>query len=45
MDFAETEMIPKEKKILNEEEKEKMQKMIEELDDNEDVNNYYTNAE
>jgi len=44
-DFAAVEMIPKEKKVLNEEEKEKIQKMIDELEENEDVNNYYTNAE
>ena len=41
---AEIEYIAKEEKKLNEEEKEKVEKFIEELENNEDVSDYYTNA-
>ena len=45
VEHAEIEQVPKEKKILFPDQKDKMQKMFDELDENEDVNNYYTNAE
>ncbi len=45
IDYAEIEQMPKEKKSVPGDQKDKLQKMFDELDDNEDVNNYYTNAE
>ena len=45
IEYAETEQIAKDKKIVSEEQKEKLQKLFDELDENEDVSNYYTNAE
>lgn len=45
VDYAEIEQVAKEKKTLSGEEAEKLQKLFAELDDNEDVGNYYTNAE
>src|SRR3989344_7321992 len=44
-EYAEVEFVAKEKKAVAENQKEKIQKFSEELDDSEDVNNYYTNAE
>ncbi len=45
-DYAELEYIPKEtKKIEDEKVKEKLQKLFEALDDNDDVNNFYTNVD
>ncbi len=44
-DYSELEYIPKEsKKIENEKTKEKLQKLFDALDDNDDVNNFYTNC-
>jgi len=45
IEYAEIEQVAKEKKSLNPEEKEKLEKLFTELEDNEDVSNYYTNAE
>ncbi|MFA6255225.1 MAG: YebC/PmpR family DNA-binding transcriptional regulator [Patescibacteria group bacterium] len=45
VEYAEIEQVAKEKKQLSPEEKEKLEKLYAELEDNEDVNNYYTNAE
>lgn len=42
---AEIEYVAKEKANLNEEEKIQIEKFIDELDENEDVSNYYTNAD
>jgi len=43
-DYAETEFVPKEKmEISNPAQKEKIEELFNELDDNEEVNNYYTN--
>ena len=44
VESAKIEHVAKEKQALTDEEKEKVEKFIEELDDNEDVNDYYTNA-
>lgn len=41
---AKIEYVAKEEQALTDEEKEKVEKFIEELDENEDVNDYYTNA-
>ena len=43
--YAEVEQIAKDKKVVSKEQKEKIERLFAELDDNEDVNNYYTNAE
>lgn len=45
VEYAETEQIAKEKKEVTEEQKIKLEKIFAEFDDNEDVNDYYTNAE
>lgn len=45
IEYAEIEQIAKEKKIISEEKKDKIQKLFDELDDDGDVNNFYTNAE
>jgi YebC/PmpR family DNA-binding regulatory protein len=42
---AEVQQIAKEKKAVSSEIKEKLEKFFEDLEDDEDVNNYYTNAE
>lgn len=44
IEYAEIEQIPKEKKEVSEKTKEKLEKIFNELDDNEDVNDFYTNA-
>lgn len=44
VEFAEVEHVGKEKKELSAEGSEKLQKMFDELEDNDDVSNYYTNA-
>jgi YebC/PmpR family DNA-binding regulatory protein len=45
-DYSELEYIPKEsKKIEDKKGQEKLQKLFEALDDNDDVNNFYTNAD
>jgi YebC/PmpR family DNA-binding regulatory protein len=41
---ADIEYVAKEKMTINEEDKEKVEKFIEELEDNEDVSDYYTNV-
>ncbi|MDX9893623.1 MAG: YebC/PmpR family DNA-binding transcriptional regulator [Patescibacteria group bacterium] len=45
IEYAENELVAKDQKTLNPEQQEKIQKLFEELEDNEDVNNYYTNAQ
>lgn len=45
VDYAEIEQVPKDKKIIGDKTKEKLEKVFAELDDNEDVNNFYTNAD
>ncbi|MFA5022293.1 MAG: YebC/PmpR family DNA-binding transcriptional regulator [Patescibacteria group bacterium] len=45
IEYAEIEQVAKDKKQLNPSEKETMEKLITELETNEDVNNYYTNAD
>lgn len=45
IEYAEIEQVAKEKKVVAEDKKDKIQKLFNELDENEDVNNYYTNAE
>ncbi|MBT4277240.1 YebC/PmpR family DNA-binding transcriptional regulator [Candidatus Falkowbacteria bacterium] len=46
VNYAELEYVPKEEKeITDNKEKEKFQKLFEALDDNDDVNNFYTNAD
>ncbi|NUM25923.1 MAG: YebC/PmpR family DNA-binding transcriptional regulator [Candidatus Buchananbacteria bacterium] len=45
IDYAETEQVAKDKKAVSEEQKEKIQKLFDDLDNDEDVSNYYTNAE
>ena len=45
IEYAEIEQVAKEKKQLDDNQKEKIEKLFAELDDNEDANNYYTNAE
>ena len=45
VDYAEVEQVAKEKKALNDEEAQNLQKLFGELDNDEDVSNYYTNAE
>jgi YebC/PmpR family DNA-binding regulatory protein len=45
IDQAEIEYIPKEKKHLEEEDAQKLERLMAELDDNEDVNNIYVTAE
>ncbi len=45
VDYAENDMVPKEKKKISQEVLEKIEKMENELDNNDDVSNYYTNAE
>jgi transcriptional/translational regulatory protein YebC/TACO1 len=42
---SDIEYIPKDEIKLNEEEKDKINKFIEELEDNEDVSDYYTNTD
>ena len=44
IEYAEVEQIAKDKKKVSAEEAEKIQKLFDELDEDEDVNNYYTNA-
>lgn len=44
-DYAEIEQVPKEKKSVSEATKERLEKLFTELEDDEDVNNYYTNAD
>ena len=43
LERAEIDYVPKEKITLNDEDLQKIEKFIEELEDNEDVNDYYTN--
>jgi len=45
IEYAEVEQVAKEKKEFNGTEAEKVQKLFDELDEDEDVNNYYSNAE
>lgn len=45
INYAEVEQIPKETKTLNSEQKEKVIKIFNELDDNEDVSNFFTDAD
>lgn len=45
IEYAEIEQVAKEKKLVAEDQKEKIEKLFAELDDNEDINNYYTNAQ
>jgi len=45
IDYAEIEQVAKEKKIMTGGQKETIEKLFAELEDNEDINNYYTNAE
>lgn len=45
VEYAEIEQVAKDKKPVVGGEKEKIQKLFDELDESEDVNNYYTNAE
>lgn len=46
IEYAELDLIPKEKlKITAKEVKEKLEKFFNDLDENEDINNYYTNVE
>jgi len=45
IDYAEVEQIAKEKKEISQEDAEKIQRLLDELEENEDVNNYYTNAD
>ena len=45
VEYAEVEQMAKEKKMIKNEAKNQLEKLFLELDDNEDVNNYYTNAE
>ncbi len=45
VDYAENEMVPKEKKKASPEVQERLDKMAAELDDNDDVSDYYTNLE
>ena len=45
-DYSELEYLPKDiKKITNDDIKDKLQKLFDALDENDDVNNFYTNAE
>jgi len=44
-DYAEIEQVAKAKKMITDQEKEKLETLLSELGENEDVNNYYTNAE
>lgn len=44
VEYAEIEQIPKDRKEINDKTKEKLEKTFIELDENEDVNNFYTNA-
>ncbi|HLC89855.1 MAG TPA: YebC/PmpR family DNA-binding transcriptional regulator [Patescibacteria group bacterium] len=44
-EYAEIEQMAKEKKAVDNETKNQLEKLFSELDDDEDVNNYYTNAE
>lgn len=45
IEYAEIEWVAKEKKTILAEQKSLLKKLFEELDSNEDINNYYTNAE
>lgn len=45
VEYAEIEQVPKDKKKIDDKTKEKLEKIFAELDDNEDVNNFYTNAD
>ncbi|MFH1781906.1 MAG: YebC/PmpR family DNA-binding transcriptional regulator [Patescibacteria group bacterium] len=45
VDFADIDMIPETKADLNDKAKETVSKMIDELEENEDINNVYTNAD
>jgi YebC/PmpR family DNA-binding regulatory protein len=45
VEYAEIELVAKEKKQVSTDEDEKIQKLMADLEDDEDVNNYYTNAE
>ncbi len=45
VEHAEIEQVAKEKKLINQESKERIQKLFNELDENEDINDFYTNAE
>lgn len=44
VEYAEIEQVPKDKKTVDDKTKEKLEKVFAELDDNEDVNNFFTNA-
>jgi YebC/PmpR family DNA-binding regulatory protein len=44
VEYAEVEQIAKDKKVIPDDKKERIQKLFAELDENEDINNYYTNA-
>jgi YebC/PmpR family DNA-binding regulatory protein len=45
VEYAEIEYVAKEKKLISSDQKETIQKLFDELDEDEDVNNFYTNAE
>lgn len=45
LESSEIEYVPKEKVVLNEEDSEKIENFLEELDNNEDVSAYYTNTD
>jgi len=45
VEYAEVEQVAKENKQLSQAEKETLEKLIADLEDDQDVNNYYTNAE
>ena len=45
IEYAEIEQVPKDKKAVGDKTKEKLEKVFAELDDNEDVNNFFTNAD
>lgn len=45
VNYAEIEQVSKNKKTIKDKTKEKLEKVFAELDDNEDVNNFYTNAD
>lgn len=45
VEYAEIEQVPKDKKTVDDKTKEKLEKVFAELDDNEDVNNFFTNAD
>lgn len=45
IESAQIDYIAKEKKLLNQEEQQQLEQLISELEENEDINDYYTNAE